>query len=104
MDPIVIIQHEDFNPPGSIAGYLGMAGLPHETRHVGRGDPLPSSPAGCSALIVLGGDMNTHETDKFPFLQHERDLMLACLRAEVPLLGICLGAQQLAAAAGGAVY
>ena len=104
MDPIVIIQHEDANPPGSIARYLSLAGLTHETRHVGRGDPLPSSPAGFAALIVLGGDMNTHETDKFPFLRLERDLMLACLRAEAPLLGICLGAQQLAAAAGGEVY
>jgi GMP synthase (glutamine-hydrolysing) len=104
MDPIVIIQHEDANPPGSIARYLALAGLPFEVRHVGRGDALPSSPADFSALIVLGGDMNTHENDKFPFLQTERDLVLACLRAEAPLLGICLGAQQLATAAGGEVY
>ena len=99
MDPVFIIQHEDANPPGSIARYLTLAGLPFEVRHVGRGDPLPSSPSEFSALIVLGGDMNTHQNDQFPFLQIERDLMLTCLRTEAPLLGICLGAQQLAVAA-----
>ena len=104
MEPIIIIQHEPNDPPASLGRYLAQTGLPFRLCDLGRGDPLPASPSDFSALIVLGGDMNTHENQKYPFLEPERELMAECVRAEAPLLGICLGAQQLAVAMGGEVY
>ena len=104
MDPIVIIQHDDDDPPATIGRYLGMAGLAFEVRRVFLGDPLPAGPSEFSALIVLGGSMHTHQIEEHPFLEDELALLQACLRAEAPVLGICLGAQLLAAAAGGEVY
>jgi GMP synthase (glutamine-hydrolysing) len=104
MDPIVIIQHDDDDPPATIGRYLGLAGLPFVVRRVYRGEPVPAGLAGFSALIVLGGSMHTHQTEQHPFLAEELALVRECLRGEAPVLGICLGAQLLAAAAGGEVY
>jgi GMP synthase-like glutamine amidotransferase len=56
------------------------------------------------AVIVLGGSMNTDQHDVYPFLLQERLLVRAAVEQDVPLLGICLGAQQLASVHGGSVF
>jgi GMP synthase (glutamine-hydrolysing) len=55
-------------------------------------------------LIVLGGPMSAYEADAYPFLQTEIDFIQRYLDAARPVLGICLGAQLIAAAASAAVY
>ena len=72
-------------------------------RRLDRGDQVPASLFGSDALVVLGGDMNVGEEADYPFLLAERELLAAALSGGVPTLGICLGAQQLATAAGGGV-
>lgn len=54
-----------------------------------------------AGLLVLGGQMNTDDDD--PWLEPERELLRAAVADGIPTLGICLGAQQLAAALGGEV-
>ena len=103
MEPIIIIQHAEDDPPATIAAFLTVEGLPFEVRRVDRGASLPSLRE-FSALIVLGGAMHTHQTAEYPFLEAELDLLRGCLGAEAAVLGICLGAQLLAAAAGAEVY
>lgn len=56
-----------------------------------------------AALIVLGGPMGVYEADRYPYLTREIELIREALRRDRPTLGICLGAQLLAAAAGGDV-
>jgi GMP synthase (glutamine-hydrolysing) len=51
-----------------------------------------------AGLIVLGGGMNVDEVDDYPFLQRSRDLIVEALERQIPVLGICLGAQMLARA------
>ncbi len=63
-----------------------------------RGEPAPS---GFDALIVLGGAMNTR--DPLPWLAPEKALLRDAVAAGAPALGVCLGAQLLAEAAGGSV-
>ena len=55
-------------------------------------------------LVVLGGPIGVYETASYPFLAHEIALVERRLAAGRPFLGICLGAQIMAAALGAKVY
>lgn len=55
-------------------------------------------------LVILGGSMGVYETGKFPFLKDELSIIRARLASGKPMLGICLGAQLIAHAAGAKVY
>ena len=57
-----------------------------------------------SGLIVLGGAMGVYESDRYPFLKKEIEILKEALRQNLPTLGICLGSQLLAAAGGARVY
>jgi GMP synthase-like glutamine amidotransferase len=61
-------------------------------------------PAGADAVVVLGGGMNVRDADRLPWLQGEIELVREAAAAGTPVLGICLGAQLLAAAAGAEVH
>ena len=55
-------------------------------------------------LVVLGGPMGVYESDTYPFLEQELAIIRARLASGKPMLGICLGAQLIAHAAGAKVY
>src|ERR1700728_4251559 len=54
-------------------------------------------------VIVLGGPIGVYERDTYPFIADEIAAITARLHAEKPILGICLGAQMMAAALGAKV-
>ena len=60
-------------------------------------------PTGCDAVVVFGGGMNVRDAGRLPWLRAEIELLRDALEAGTPVLGICLGAQLLAAAAGAEV-
>jgi len=55
-------------------------------------------------LVVLGGPIGAYQSDKYPFLTNELEVIRHRLDRRLPLLGICLGAQLIAAAAGARVF
>jgi GMP synthase-like glutamine amidotransferase len=59
-----------------------------------------SPPDGANAVIVLGGAMHLDQEDGHPWLRPERDWIRSVLDSGLPTLGVCLGAELLAAAAG----
>jgi GMP synthase (glutamine-hydrolysing) len=69
----------------------------------GAEEPAPLAPADADALAVFGGGMNVADAPALPWLGDEIALLRAALEARTPVLGICLGAQLLAAAAGAGV-
>jgi GMP synthase (glutamine-hydrolysing) len=54
-------------------------------------------------LIVLGGPIGVYEQDTYPFIADEIAAIRTRIAAEKPILGICLGAQMMAAALGARV-
>jgi len=69
-----------------------------------RGESLPKDLSGIDGVITLGGPMNVYEEEKYPFLSQEDSLLKTVFDAEIPVLGICLGSQLIAKAAGSKVY
>lgn len=64
----------------------------------------PESLEGASHLIIMGGPMGAYEDEEYPFLREELKIIKEALRKEIPVLGICLGAQLIAKALGARVY
>jgi GMP synthase (glutamine-hydrolysing) len=68
-------------------------------------DPFAQVDVGRYAgLVVLGGPMNVDQADHYAHLLHEIEVIRAALAREIPILGICLGAQLLASALGAHVH
>jgi GMP synthase-like glutamine amidotransferase len=70
----------------------------------GAGEALPGALGDFDAVAVFGGGMNVVDQDRLPWLAGELELLRDALARRVPLLGVCLGAQLIAAAAGGEVH
>jgi GMP synthase (glutamine-hydrolysing) len=92
---LTIIQNDPEVPLGAYADYLAELGVKYRIFHPYAGEALPPL-AEVSAIIVLGGAMGVHDTDRHPFLAAVKDFIRAALEREVPFLGICLGGQLLA--------
>jgi GMP synthase-like glutamine amidotransferase len=99
--PWTVLQHVDLGVPEPLADALNGAGVRHTVVPAHR-EPLPSV-GEVGGLVVLGGPMGVHEDDAHPWLAPERSLLASAVSAGVPVLAVCLGAQQLAAALGAEV-
>ena len=66
------------------------------------GDPLPE-PDSLGGLVVMGGPMGAGDVQAHPHLARERHLIGEAIARELPVLGVCLGAQLVASALGAAV-
>ncbi len=100
---ILIIKHIDIEGPGTIGTYFHKKGYTLKTIDLDKGDPLPDNFSDVEAVICLGGPMNVYEEDRYPFLVQENQFIQKVIKEGIPYLGICLGSQLLAKAAGAKV-
>lgn len=96
---IQVVEHAPQEGPYAIGTALVATGLPVRVCRTWAGDRVPETAEDLVALVVMGGP--TAAYDDFPSRTAELALPRAALEAEVPVLGVCLGAQLLAVAAGG---
>lgn len=106
MAKATILQHVPFEGPARIAECLERRGVTIEIVHAHRGDAVPALLPSDELLVVLGGPMSVTDlgSPEYPFLEPEVALLRARIAADAPTLGVCLGAQLLAHAAGSRVY
>ncbi|NBD14111.1 glutamine amidotransferase-related protein [Corallococcus silvisoli] len=95
----VVFEHEEHEGPGLLGPALEAAGftLVRRFRTVKRED------VDAPLVVVMGGGMGVYEADAHPFLNEELALLGERLANDRACVGVCLGAQLLAAAAGATV-
>ena len=102
-DTIYAIQHLAFEDLGAFEDVFYQLGF--RVRYFEAGvDDLTKALQHKGLTIILGGPIGVYETDDYPFLQQEIDLLKVRLKENLPTLGICLGAQLIAHALGAKVY
>ena len=99
----LVVQHVAPEGPYAVGDALAAAGVDVTVCRVFAGDPVPEEVDGLDGVVVMGGPMSAATDDGFPTRKAEIGLLADALRRELPTLGVCLGAQLLAAAAGGRV-
>ena len=67
------------------------------------GEAPPGAPSDWDAVMVFGGAMHPDQDAEHPWLAGEAGFIETALADGVPLLGVCLGAQLIARAAGASV-
>ena len=100
---ILFVQHVKNEGPGHFMQVLHEHNVPFQILETSSLVSF-SRPSDVRGVIILGGPMNVDEESDYPFLAEEKAFIRELIRQEIPLLGICLGAQLIAQAAGGSVF
>ena len=101
---VLIVVHQEHSTPGRVGEMLAARGYALDRRCPSLGDPLPADVSAYAACVVFGGPQSAND-DHLPGIRAELDwLERRALPSATPLLGICLGAQQMARVLGARVF
>jgi len=102
----LVLTHVAHEGPARVADALARAGLGIDVRRLDLGEGVPRTLDDWDLLVVMGGPMGVLDVGdpRYPFLEAELALIRSAVQGDFPTLGLCLGAQLLAAAAGARVY
>lgn len=98
-DRVLVVKHVPWEGPHRIGDALIAGGLELDVRCVLDGDELPGVDDVAGA-VFMGGPMNVDEVEEYPGLLIEREWLAEAAEKQLPILGVCLGAQLLARALG----
>jgi GMP synthase (glutamine-hydrolysing) len=101
---VLVLQHEADTPPGTLATVLREHGYAVQTVDARDTDLGTVDPLAADLFLILGSELGVYETDEHPSILAEIALVRSRLLARRPTLGICFGAQLMAAAFGARVY
>jgi GMP synthase (glutamine-hydrolysing) len=99
---VLAIVHQRDSGPGVFAAAIREVGAELDEWMPAERPRPPADPLGYDAVFTLGGAMNVDEGERHVWLAAEQELLRELLAREIPLLGLCLGGQMVAQAAGGA--
>src|ERR1700733_1327298 len=104
MKNLLAIRHLPFEDLGSLALSLAEAGYAIRYVDAPTTDFTALGKERWDLLVVLGGPIGVNDGADYPFLLPELKFGEARLKAQAPLLGVCLGSQFMARALGARVY
>ena len=104
MRKLLVCQHVPHEILGTLNPLLKRAGFRIRYVNFGRHPDAQPDLDGYAGLIVLGGPMSAYDDQRLPHLAVEMKLIEAALQRNLPVLGICLGAQLIARTLGARVY
>lgn len=99
---IQILHHSSTVESGAVQNWAHQRGHEIQDTHLHRGDVLPALET-FDCLVVLGGEMSVNDEAEFPWLRGEKEFVARNIAADLPILGLCLGAQLIASASGATV-
>ncbi len=99
---LLVLQPSDVDPVERLGEWLVNAGA-ELTLCRPAADGVPESLDGDGGVVCMGGEMGAHDDADHPWLAGLRWLLADAVARQLPVLGVCLGGQLLAAATGGAV-
>ncbi len=100
---LVVFQHIRFENVAVLGSVLQGYGHRLRTIRLYAGEPVPVDLDDVDGVISMGGPMNVDQGGQYPWLDQEMQYLKAAHGAGVPIVGVCLGAQLIAAALGGEV-
>ena len=99
MKKVLIITHVESEGPGTLGDFLqSFEDLKIQRAELYNGENLPDDARVFDAIVTMGGPMSAHDEDEYPFLKEETEFLKQAIDANIPILGICLGAQMIARA------
>jgi len=99
-----VIRHLAFEDLGSFTAVLQAKNIEINYIEAGYDDLGQIDALSDELLVILGGPISVNDGEMFPFIETELALLRQRIAADKPTLGICLGAQLIAAALGASVY
>jgi GMP synthase-like glutamine amidotransferase len=99
--PVAIFRHSPTEGPGYFATFLDAHRIPWRLVKVDAGEPVPEEPDDFSGLAFMGGPMSVN--DDLAWIRDVLGLISRAARADIPVLGHCLGGQLMSKALGGKV-
>jgi len=101
---LLVLQHLEIEGPGLFEQFAKERDLKIEIIRLDNKNDLPQTKKG-DLILIMGGPMGVKDigNDRYPWLKLERNFIKKELENERPIIGVCLGAQLLASAAGGDV-
>lgn len=93
---VVLVRHGDDPADDRVTSWLTQAGFDVDLRKPFAGDLLGQVTDDLAGTVLYGGKYNADDSGNHPFLNEEYRWIAECLKADVPMLGLCQGAQQIA--------
>jgi GMP synthase (glutamine-hydrolysing) len=100
---IVLVRHGDDPPDDRVVSFAVQAGFAPVFVRPFKGEALGLPGPDVAGSVVYGGPFDAYAEDRHPFLHDEAAWIRACIARDIPLLGICQGAQQIARVLGAEV-
>ena len=98
---IIVFQHSESNRAGRLGAVLRDHAHTLDVRRLDLGDPVPTDFDNVSGVVSLGGPQDVG--DGSPWMDDETAFLKAAHERQLPIVGVCLGAQLIAHALGGEV-